>query len=171
MSPQQLFPEETIVESQMDRIENKLNRILEIIDKPKVTRSAPKNEYTDQFEKLWSIYPSRSGSNPKIKAFQAFNARLSEMCDPRDIEQGLRRYAAYCDAMNKTGTELTMQAARFFGPNHEWEADWSIPESATVVRIPRGEDELVAFGRSIGVDTSPGESWAEYRQRVERAAS
>jgi hypothetical protein len=40
---------------------------------------------------------------------------------------GVRRYAAFCRATGKTGTEYVMQAARFFGRAEEYAEPWTVP--------------------------------------------
>jgi hypothetical protein len=56
-----------------------------------------------------------------------------------------------------------MQAATFFGPRREWENDWAIPDMATQ---PRTDDEWIAYGQKQGIVARPGESMAEYKQRL-----
>jgi hypothetical protein len=149
--------------TQADRIEAKLDRILALLEKPKRERKAKDEAYPPGFERLWSQYPKRAGRNPKDKAYKALNARLKEERHVGDIEDGLIRYAAYCKAMGKIGTEYVMQAATFFGPGKEWESDWQIPDMATQ---PRTDDEWIAYGQKQGIVARPGESMAEYKQRL-----
>jgi hypothetical protein len=77
------------------------------------------------FEQVWSRYPKRAGSNPKNKAQSAWNARKKLGVSPAVMANGLDRYIAFCEATGRVGTEFVMQAARFFGPSHEFENDWT----------------------------------------------
>ena len=79
------------------------------------------------FEQVWSRYPKRAGSNPKNKAQSAWNARKKLGVSPAVMAHGLDRYIAFCEATGRVGTEFVMQAARFFGPSHEFENDWTPP--------------------------------------------
>lgn len=85
--------------------------------------------YPEAFELVWQAYPKRPGSNPKPKAFQAWNARIKEGEEPEKILQGTIRYRQFCDQTGKAHTEFVMQAARFFGKGKEYEQDWSPPAS------------------------------------------
>lgn len=86
------------------------------------------HEEYPRFNEIWRQLPSRGGhSDPKPAAFKAYLARLKEGAKPEEMELGAQRYAAYCDATGKTGTETVMQGQRFFGPNYEWEHGWEIP--------------------------------------------
>jgi len=85
-----------------------------------------KESFTTDFENAWEVYPRRNGSNPKGEAFRAWNARLREGHTAEEMLQGLRRFAAWCDAHGKTGTETVMQARRFFGPEKEFTGPWTV---------------------------------------------
>lgn len=77
------------------------------------------------FDSFWNIYPKRSGSNPRLQAFAAWKARCLD-CPPADLLAGAERYAAFCDATNKTGTEYVKQAVSWLSPRFEgWTQDWS----------------------------------------------
>ena len=120
------------MESQLDRIEAKLDELLarkKRVVKPKGSKS----DYSDDFMEAWNTYPKRAGSNPKNKAFAAFEKRISDgLANHEEIYfalfEGLRKYKKYCDATGTTGTEFVMQAATFFGPDKHYENDWTIPK-------------------------------------------
>lgn len=112
--------------------EEKLNTIDpshcdESIEKPKSAKKKP-GSYPPEFELVWQAYPKRPGSNPKSKAFQAWNARIKEGEDPGKILQGTIRYKEFCEITGKAHTEYVMQAVRFFGKGQEYEQEWSPPE-------------------------------------------
>lgn len=89
-----------------------------------ITTLAANAAYSDEFERIWSLYPKRTGDNPKKAAYQHFKARLKT--DPlHTIEAGVLRYARYCEATDKTGTEFVMQAKRFFGTSKPYLNEWN----------------------------------------------
>lgn len=90
--------------------------------------------YTDDFEQAWSAYPKRSGGNPKPSAFRAWNARIRDGATPVELADGVRRYAAYCEATGKAGTEYVKQAATFFGPDEHFREGWDAPTGGTSAR-------------------------------------
>lgn len=86
-------------------------------------------EYPEEFQRLWEVYPRRSGSNDKRKALKAWTARLRAGHSPGEILAGVERYARWCEATGKVGTEMVKQAATFLGPAdppHFAEA-WDVP--------------------------------------------
>jgi hypothetical protein len=85
-----------------------------------------KVEYSSEFENAWKAYPARQGSNPKNKAYQAWNARLRDGVTAESMQEGVKRYAAYQMATGKAGTEFVMQGSRFFGPGLEFESAWTV---------------------------------------------
>lgn len=86
-------------------------------------------KYTEDFERLWVIYPKRRPSNPKIKAFKAFTARLKQGYSYDDIKSGLERYIACKEAENQIGTPYILQGATFFGPDEWFLEEWEAPVS------------------------------------------
>jgi hypothetical protein len=138
---------------------------------PKV-KGAPKarHEYSEEFESFWNAYPARNGSNNKWKASQCWNARKREGVSISTMMAGLGRYRAWCEATGKIGTDFVMQATRFLGPAREFEQPWDLPApEVKVVKIPPNGDDLVKFAKGYGVTTAAGESWFDFRRRVETA--
>jgi hypothetical protein len=92
--------------SQLNRIEAKLDRLLEILDKPKVKRTPKqRKEYHPEFEECWKLYPKRNGTDSKYKAESAWINRVKE-ADDKTAEtalmlEGTRRYRVWCEASNK----------------------------------------------------------------------
>ena len=79
-----------------------------------VKKSKP--DYTDDFEKFWSIYPRKDA---KEEAFKKFSARLKEDTTADQMIQAARNYVE--DIKNKhTEPQYIMQAKRFVGPNHDF---------------------------------------------------
>jgi len=83
------------------------------------------NAVNEAFEQAWQLYPKRSGSNPKNKAHQCWNARIKEGYSEQDLIAGVKRYASFCKYKQQVGTEFVMQASRFFGTGLEFENNWS----------------------------------------------
>jgi len=81
-------------------------------------------EYSDDFERAWSIYPKRSGANKK-ESYKAWNARLKAGALVGDMIIGTRAYAAYCKAMNTDPNYIKLPST-FFGPAEHYLTDWKI---------------------------------------------
>lgn len=82
----------------------------------------------ERFARLISKYPKRAGGNPPGPAFESWRARLREGVSAEVLESAVERYAAFCAATGKIGTEFVMQASSFFGPKKRgWEQDWTLP--------------------------------------------
>lgn len=61
-------------------------------------------------------YPNRAGDPEWRKAVKAANARLAEGHTTDQFIAGAKRYAAYCEAVESTGTQFVKSAATFLGP-------------------------------------------------------
>jgi len=168
------IPSEVKVSEQLDRIEAML---IELTKKKVSKPRASRDEYPDWFEALWSVYPKRAGSNPKRKAYSAATTRADERdlstgqsCAFEVIQvmiKGTMRYAKFCDATGKTGTEYVMQACRFFGPDKHYQNDWVIPASVTKAKVPKDNDEMLTWAVKRGMrQPHQGESWNQYRAYV-----
>jgi len=90
-----------------------------------------KEEYSSDFEKAWSLYPRRSGGNPKKLAWKSWNARIAEGVTPEELVEATRQYAEYIKAKGKSGTEFVMQASTFYGPNERWQEEYKVCEGDT----------------------------------------
>lgn len=101
----------------------------EDIDENKTTTAAKRpTQDATEFIEFKSIYPKRSGGQPWSRAKKAISARLKAGDSWDDILAGTRRYAAYCRATDKIGTEFVMQAATFCGPERHFTEPWNPPE-------------------------------------------
>jgi hypothetical protein len=102
-----------------------------------------------EFADFWRAYPRRAGGNPRGKAFKAWCARLAEGVPPSAMLDGGQRYATYCVATGKLGTEFVLQGATFLGPDRRFEDDWALPVDggATARGSPSAADEMTrAYG-------------------------
>jgi uncharacterized protein YdaU (DUF1376 family) len=111
--------------------------------------------YSAAFTQVWQNYPKRNGGNPKKRAFAAWKARVREGHTTEVLSAGVERYRAWCIATDKLGTELVMQAARFFGPDEYYLDEWTPPrkEPAAALRGFDGEWQPVIEERKA----KPGE--------------
>lgn len=94
-----------------------------------------------------AIYPKRSGSQPWDRAAKACRARLTDGHTWEQMIAGARRYAEYCRATHKLGTEYVMQAATFYGPECHFLSPWDAPTGPTAVGKPQPTPEEVQQAR------------------------
>ena len=110
---------------------------------PRGDRRAPRQDDDPPgFADAWAAYPARSGGNPRNRAVRAYRARLADGVDPAALLDGVRRYADWCDATGKAGTELVQQAATFFGPSKAWDEPWAVPPQTGPRIVPQTSDPL-----------------------------
>ncbi|WP_020209014.1 hypothetical protein [Gilvimarinus chinensis] len=88
-----------------------------------------KHTYPEWFEELWSLFPPRSGSSDKRKAYHAANARTGDGFTFEAMRAATIRYAKYIVATGKQNSQFVMQAATFYGPGGHLENPWSIPNA------------------------------------------
>ena len=81
------------------------------------------------FTQFQNAYPKRSGSQPWKRAVKAAEARIKEGAQFSAMIDGARRYAEFCDAEGKAGTQFVMQAATFLGPERHYLEAWDPPLS------------------------------------------
>lgn len=83
----------------------------------------------DDFAAFWGAYPKRAGSNPRKAAETAYRARRRDGVSVDELLAGVQRYAAFCTATGKTGTEYVKQAQFWLGPRYEgWAQAWDVPK-------------------------------------------
>ena len=107
------------------------------------------------FERIKNAYPKRAGSQPWKRAISAANARIKDGADFEDMVAGAERYAAYCQATDKTSTELVMHAATFLGPDEHFRNEWAAPKkpetkAEAYLRRTRDFEERYENGRQTG---------------------
>lgn len=90
------------------------------------------------FDAAWAAYPQRSGGNPRTTALKAWRSRMAQGVAEDVLLDAVHRYAAYCEATNRTGTEYVMMASTFFGPSKRYDEAWSAPKGK-----PDDLDELL----------------------------
>lgn len=124
-----------------------------------------------QFEDAWGRYPKRSGNNPKRDAFDKWRARVLEGVKPEDMLAGVERYRAWCEHEGKVGTELVMQAVRFFGRSRPFEQSFELPKAnagnGSAARLWWSSEAMtIAKGKELGIEPRPGESAADFKGRI-----
>lgn len=72
-------------------------------------------------------YPDRAGDQGWRKAERAANARIAEGHTTAEFIDGAKRYAAFCQSTEKTGSEYVQQAATFLGPGKPFLLPWHAP--------------------------------------------
>jgi len=92
------------------------------------------------------VYPERSGDQGWRKAVRAANQRIAEGHGPAEFIAGARRYAAFCEASGKTGSEYVKQACTFLGPDKPFLLPWHAP--------PKPESAMDRILRANGPDNS-----------------
>ncbi|MFL9979741.1 hypothetical protein [Paraburkholderia graminis] len=85
------------------------------------------NDADEAFQASWAMYPKRAGGNSKHAALKAWNARIAAGDHAANMLAGVHRYAAFCIATGKVGTEYVKQASTFFGPARHFADAWDIP--------------------------------------------
>jgi len=104
----------------------------ELLDQSRVEErrvETENNSGRSPFEAFWATYPKRAGANPKGKAREVYAKRVEEGVDVSAILVGTERYAAFCQATKKVGTEWVKQARYWLSPNYRgWEETWELPQ-------------------------------------------
>ncbi len=127
-----------------------------------------RNQYPPSFEEFWRLYPKRAGGNPKRSAYKQFDMRLRDGYDPADILEGVERYAAFCEATGKVGTEVVMMARTFVGPDCRFEEDWELPADLNRrqpwAQVPKEDDDLWPWAKEHGYPNPGDRTYYTYRK-------
>lgn len=105
------------------------------------------------FARIWALF-SGVPNNSKQAAVRAWNARIKEGVDPEVLAAGAERYINYCRAIN-TDPRYIKRTATFFGPDHHYESDYTIPSNSEPAPSshgnksgkPQGEDLMEFYQR------------------------
>lgn len=113
------------------------------------------------FEIAWKAYPRRP-NNPKAKALKAWNARLREGVEARDMLAGVDRYARFCAAElasgRMTSNRFIKQAATFFGPDRHWEDPFEVGDNVLSLAAHMTADYLATILNMAGNGVWSGET-------------
>ncbi len=75
-------------------------------------------------------YPKRSGEEGWADAERLWEANLTAGVSASDMLAGAKRYALWCEATGKSGTQYVKGASNWLDPSKErWEEPYHIPES------------------------------------------
>jgi len=112
------------------------------------TGGKPPTSEPDEFLELRKIYPKRSGDQRWKAALGHCKARLKEGHTWTEVLDGARRYAAWCAATDKIGTETVKQAATFVGTEKAFLEPWTLPKRQLsaierVLNPEKADDRLV----------------------------
>ncbi len=136
------------------QLANKDVYVYEDEDESTTAPTAPKEP--PEFAEFKKAYPERSGAQPWTRALKAIRARLNEGDQKGDtwdaILAGARRYADYCDSVDRTGTEYVLQAATFCGPEKHYLELWKPPAT----KSERLQDKNIAAGQAY-LDSANGQ--------------
>lgn len=105
------------------------------IGKDLTSAAAPPTRNPDWLAGFKRAYPHRSGDQSWRRAAKAGNARIAEGHTAAEFIEGARRYAAFCEATGKLGTEYVKQAATFLGPEKHFLLPWDPPATKADVRL------------------------------------
>lgn len=118
-----------------------------------IDKDTDKNNTTDsRLDDLKRVFPKRAGSQPWAKASKAINARIRGGSTWDEIIAGAERYAVYCAATDRVGTEFVMQAATFCGPDKHFLEDWQPPATKSERRQDKNIEAALQFLEDAGAD-------------------
>ncbi len=64
---------------------------------------------------------------------------------PTELIAGVERYAKFCEATSKSGTEFVKMTSTFFGPSKFWLEPWTLPKRNGSSRGERSQSAIDAF--------------------------
>ena len=97
------------------------------------------------FELFKAVYPKRSGAQRWERAIKAANDRIKEGATFNAMIKGAERYAKFCKAIDKAGTQYVMQAATFLGPERHYLEPWDSPPSKSAALEERNRQHAADF--------------------------
>jgi hypothetical protein len=120
----------------------------------------PVDPPVDYFGTACALYPKRDGNDPEATARKAWLARIKEGVSEQALTDGVKRYALWCTAKGKVGTELVMRRSTFFGKDRPFEQPFTIePRPAPAVTFNeswwKSNDGISAKGKELNVTRPP----------------
>lgn len=110
----------------------------------KTNKSITKKSLSEEFEKLWAMYPRKQGG--KDKTFGYYERARKNGTTYEEVEQGIRAYKEYL-RLSGTGDKYIKMASTFFSQKG-WQDDYSVAQPKTNPNV--GWDEATQRGlRSI----------------------
>ena len=89
-------------------------------------------EASDAFERFWSVYPKRDGSNPKKPAAVKFQRLVAKGINPDDIIQGAERYAR---VMVDKEPKFVAMAITWLNQERWKDQDWIAPPEPSFMEM------------------------------------
>lgn len=92
--------------------------------------ASAEREAREQFERVKAAYPRFAGRQDWINAEHACHNRIEQDAQTwDDLVAAAERYAAYCRATGREGTNFVMSPGKFFSaPDRPWLQPWDPPE-------------------------------------------
>jgi hypothetical protein len=106
-----------------------------------------------EFLEIRRLYPRRAGGQRWADALRGCHARLAEGSTWRELVEGARRYAEFCQATGKVGTEVVQQAGTFFGANRGFAEAWDLPKPVRSLKQQAADDAMERFLRATDPPT------------------
>ena len=114
-----------------EHLPGSVSREVEVLLKNRdTTENRKANEYSDDFEKFWNVYPRKVA---KATAYKKWRQLVRKNGGGPDVETLVKAANNYRAACHENGTEerFIMHAATFLGPGRRWE-DYLEPPSSSV---------------------------------------
>lgn len=148
-------------ETQLDRLEKKLDRILELLEKPKRQQRAAQTFSDAYFERFWLLYPRKVGKPAARRAWDKLKLRPKEKLDMLEVVREWNK------AWNKIETRFIPHPSTWLNQRRfEDEIEISVPAPKAK---PVSLDDWIKIGRENGIEPKPGENAAAFIARVQTA--
>lgn len=108
------------------------------------------DQSSQEFDEIRAAYPKRAGGDRLKDARSAYRARLREGAAHEAILDGVKRYAAFCEATDKVGTPYVQQLATFLGTNRGYLELWTPPrkvETPAERRQREAREKMAAWAK------------------------
>lgn len=145
--------------NQLDTIESKLDRILELLEKKKVARKPKVNAASTDFERFWAVYPKKVGKAKALSAWMNRKTSAKVFMITDDIENRLESDQAWQDVQYIPHPATYLNGERWL--------DDITPIVQKKETVPRRDQEAIAWGIARGIEAKVGEPMWKFRQRLE----
>jgi hypothetical protein len=141
------------------RIEAKLDRLLAIVDKPKVKRK-PKEYESASFERWWKVYPKKVGKKACLRLWV-------------NRELGQRVERLILDVNNRCMDDSNWQDEQYILNPHTYlfQERWNDDITPIVQKketVPRNDIDLWPWAKEHGYPDPGSKTYAQYRQHLQR---
>jgi len=146
--------------NQLDLIEGKLDRLLALLDKPKVKRKADTKQVSDSFDRWWKAYPKKVGN--KAKCLSIWRTKgLYDVATMliRDVKYRLEKDQAWQDRQY-----IMHPQTYLFG--ERWNDDIIIIVQKKE-SLPRNDDGLWPWAKEHGYPDPGSMNYSQYRHKLQ----